>query len=113
MEKKVLQHTPDDVLTLDKVSQALVSLGGRENAEKALKYARAFEDIIDGMAPPEGKDAPQIQEERDRAAARTLSDASLCPRDPWRQGREPKIHRVVPIRCSPARKRLAPRLKVC
>ena len=70
--EKVLQHTPDDVVTLDKVSQALVSLGGKENAEKALKYARAFEDIIDGMAPPEGKDAPQIQEERDRAAARTL-----------------------------------------
>jgi thiol-disulfide isomerase/thioredoxin len=70
--EKVLQHTPDDVVTLDRVAQSLVALGGTENAEKALKYARAFENIIDGMQPPEGKDAPQVQEQRDQAEARML-----------------------------------------
>ena len=70
--ERVLQHTPDDVVTLDKVAQSLVALGGKENAEKALKYARAFEDIIDGMEPPAGPEAPQTQEERDRAKARML-----------------------------------------
>ncbi len=70
--EKVLEHTPDDVVTLDKVAQSLVALGGKENAQKALNYARAFEDIIDGMAPPAGPDAPQVQEERDRAEARML-----------------------------------------
>jgi thiol-disulfide isomerase/thioredoxin len=50
----------------------LVTLGGKENAEKALKWARAFEAIIDGLQAPSGADAPQIQEERDRAHARTL-----------------------------------------
>jgi thiol-disulfide isomerase/thioredoxin len=70
--EKVLQHTPDDVVTLDRVAQSLVALGGTENAEKALKYARAFQAIIDGMQPPEGKDAPQLQEQRDQAEARML-----------------------------------------
>jgi thiol-disulfide isomerase/thioredoxin len=70
--EKVLEHTPDDVVTLDRVAQSLVALGGTENAEKALKYARAFQDIIDGMQPPEGKDAPQLQEQRDQAEARML-----------------------------------------
>jgi thiol-disulfide isomerase/thioredoxin len=68
----VLAKTPDDVVSLDAVSQALVEIGGRDNAEKAQKYARAFEDLIEGMAPPAGADAPQIQEERDRADARAL-----------------------------------------
>src|ERR1700733_11632165 len=70
--EKVLARSPDDVVTLDKVAQSLVTLGGKENAEKALKYARAFEDLIAGMAAPEGANAPQIQEERDRAQARML-----------------------------------------
>jgi thiol-disulfide isomerase/thioredoxin len=71
--EKVLEHSPDDVVTLDRVAQSLVTLGGKENAEKALKYARAFEDIINAMEAPAGKEAPQIQEERDRAEARMLS----------------------------------------
>jgi thiol-disulfide isomerase/thioredoxin len=70
--EKVLEHTPDDVVTMDRVAQALVALGGEGNAEKALKYARAFADIIDAMQPPTGPDAPKIQEERDRAEARML-----------------------------------------
>ncbi|HEY1758489.1 MAG TPA: redoxin domain-containing protein [Bryobacteraceae bacterium] len=70
--ERVLAHSPDDVTTLDRVAQSLVTLGGKENAEKALKYARAFEAIIDGLQVPSGADAPQIQEERDRAHARML-----------------------------------------
>ncbi len=68
----VLKRSPDDVVTLDKVALSLVALGGKENVEKALKYARTFENIIDGMQPPEGPEAPQIQEGRDQAEARTL-----------------------------------------
>jgi thiol-disulfide isomerase/thioredoxin len=70
--EKVLAHTPDDVVTLDKVAQSLVALGGTDNAEKALKYARSFQDIIDGMQAPEGPDAPHLQEQRDQAEARML-----------------------------------------
>lgn len=70
--ERVLAHTPDDVVTLDAVAQALVALSGKDNAEKAQKYARTFEDLIEGMAPPQGPDAPKVQEERDRADARAL-----------------------------------------
>ncbi len=68
----VLARMPDDVVSLDAVSQALVEMGGRDNAEKAQRYARALDDIVQGMAPPQGADAPQIQEERERADARAL-----------------------------------------
>lgn len=70
--EKTLQRTPDDVVSLDAVARALVEMGGRDNAEQAQKYARTFEDLIEGMAPPQGPDAPKIQEERDRADARAL-----------------------------------------
>jgi thiol-disulfide isomerase/thioredoxin len=70
--ERVLERSPEDVVTLDKVAQSLVTLGGKENAEKALKFARAFEDIITAMEPPAGAKAPQIQEDRDRAEARML-----------------------------------------
>ena len=70
--ERVLARTPDDVVSLDAVAQSFVELGGRDNAEKAQKYARTFEDLIEGMAPPTGPDAPQIQEERDKADARAL-----------------------------------------
>ncbi len=70
--ERVLARTADDVVSLDAVAQALVELGGKDNAEKAQQYARKFEDLIEGMAPPTGASAPQTQEERDRADARAL-----------------------------------------
>ncbi|HEY4362577.1 MAG TPA: TlpA disulfide reductase family protein [Bryobacteraceae bacterium] len=70
--ERVLAAVPDDVLSLDRVSQSLIILGGDENAQKAIKYARALEDIISGMAAPTGATAPQVQEDRDRALGRTL-----------------------------------------
>jgi thiol-disulfide isomerase/thioredoxin len=70
--ERTLARTPDDVLMLDRVSASLLVLGGEENAQKAIKYSRAFENIIDGLAPASGKDAVKIQDDRDRAMSRTL-----------------------------------------
>jgi thiol-disulfide isomerase/thioredoxin len=70
--ERTLALTPDDVLMLDRVSASLLVLGGEENAQKAIKYSRAFEDIIDALAPASGKDAVKIQDDRDRAMSRTL-----------------------------------------
>jgi thiol-disulfide isomerase/thioredoxin len=70
--ERALLKAPDDVVNLDKVSQALVAMGGKENAEKALKYGRTLEDIIEGLQPKEGAEAPQIQDQRDQAGARVL-----------------------------------------
>ena len=69
--ERILSETPDDVLLLDRVSQALLALGGKENAAKALKYALVFEGIINGLEPAQGRDAAQRQEDRDRAMGRT------------------------------------------
>jgi thiol-disulfide isomerase/thioredoxin len=70
--EKVLAATPDDVLMLDRVSNSLLTLGGKDRAEKAIRYARKFEDIIDALPITSGKDAALRQEDRDRAKARAL-----------------------------------------
>jgi thiol-disulfide isomerase/thioredoxin len=70
--ERVLANTPDDVLMLDRVANSLLALGGKEHAEQALRYARKFEDIIDALPQALGKDAPQKQEDLDRARARAL-----------------------------------------
>lgn len=70
--ESVLAGSPQDVLMLDRVSSSLLVLGGEDNAQKSIQYSRAFENIIDGLAPPSGKDPVQIQEDRDRAMGRTL-----------------------------------------
>ena len=67
-----LESLPEDVLLLDRVPGALLNLGGKENAQKAIRYAAALHDLIEGMPAPAGKDIVQRQEERDRARGRAL-----------------------------------------
>ncbi len=69
---RVLVDSPDDMLLLDRVARALLTLGGRENAEKSLQYSRAFEQNIKKAAAPDGRDAGHKQEERDRGLSRAL-----------------------------------------
>jgi thiol-disulfide isomerase/thioredoxin len=70
--ERVLATVPDDVLMLDRVANSLLALGGKDRAERAIRLARKFEDIIDKLPVPQGKNAPQTQEDRDRAEARAL-----------------------------------------
>lgn len=70
--ERVLGRTKDDVLMLDRVSQSLLALGGTENAQKAIQYARTLEDLIDGMGQATGTGAAQKQDDRDLARARML-----------------------------------------
>ncbi len=67
-----LATAPDDMLLLDRVARALLNAGGRENAEKSLKYSRSFEEYVRKAPPPDGRDASRKQDERDRALARSL-----------------------------------------
>jgi thiol-disulfide isomerase/thioredoxin len=57
---------------LDRVSNSLLAVGGKAQAERAIRYARKFEDIIDKLPQATGKDSSQKQEDRDRATARAL-----------------------------------------
>jgi thiol-disulfide isomerase/thioredoxin len=70
--ERALARNPEDVLMLDRVAQALLALGGPENAQKSVTYARKLEDLIVSMGPATGNDAAQHQEDRDRALARML-----------------------------------------
>ena len=61
--------SPDDFLMLDRLAYAFLILGGEENATKAYKYARAFEDLVDKMPVATGRDAARKQDEQERAIA--------------------------------------------
>src|SRR5678809_1784117 len=61
-----------DYLLLDRLASAFLSLGGEQNAAKAYRYARAFEDLVDKMPLATGKDAARRQDEQERAIGRAL-----------------------------------------
>ena len=67
-----LEAAPNDVLLLDRVSSALLNLGGRENAEKALEYGKRFEGYVANLPVVDGSDPARNQEDHDRALERAL-----------------------------------------
>ena len=67
-----LEATPNDVTLLDRVSRALIEAGGKENAGRALGYAKRFEDYVIRVPVPTGYDAVKNQEDHDQALARAL-----------------------------------------
>jgi thiol-disulfide isomerase/thioredoxin len=80
--QRALLNAPDDVLLLDRVSRALLTLAAsdsaasenarRENASASLKYSTALAARIAQEPPPEGKDAARKQDDRERALARAF-----------------------------------------
>ncbi len=67
-----LEAAPNDVLLLDRVSSALLNVGGRENAEKALEYGKRFEGYVANLPTVEGSDPARNQEDHDRALERAM-----------------------------------------
>jgi thiol-disulfide isomerase/thioredoxin len=67
-----LAATPNDVTLLDRVARALLAAGGKENATRALGYAKRFEDYVIRVPVPLGYDAVKNQEDHDQALARAL-----------------------------------------
>ncbi len=67
-----LAATPNDVTLLDRVARALLDAGGKENATRALAYAKRFEDYVIRVPVPLGYDAVKNQEDHDQALARAL-----------------------------------------
>jgi len=68
----VLKRLPDDILLLDRVTAALLQIGGTEAAERAYGYAHKFQTIVESLETQPGPDAGRRQDERDRALGRTL-----------------------------------------
>jgi thiol-disulfide isomerase/thioredoxin len=72
-----LETTPNDVTLLDRVSRALLNIGsndaaGKDNARRALGYAKRFEDYVIRVPVPTGYDVVKNQEDHDQALARAL-----------------------------------------
>ena len=67
-----LRRLPEDILLLDRVTAALLQIGGVDAAERAFGYARTFQNIVERLENQPGPDATRRQEERDRALGRTL-----------------------------------------
>jgi len=62
----------DDFQLLDRLAYAFLTLGGEENAGKAYKYARKFEDLVDKMPIATGRDASHQQDQQERAIGQAL-----------------------------------------
>jgi len=67
-----LAAAPNDVLLLDRVTSALLNLGGRGNAGKALEYGKRFEEFVANLPVVDGSDPARNQEDHDRALERAL-----------------------------------------
>jgi thiol-disulfide isomerase/thioredoxin len=70
--ERVLVSTPDDMLVLDRVARAELTIGGKENAEKAFAHARRFQELVEKLPESAGLGAAKRTEERDRGIARAL-----------------------------------------
>ena len=73
--ERVLERDADDLQVLERVTRALLSAGGKENSERALKYARHFEKLVTAMrkeSDPGRASRAEWQEELDRGFARAL-----------------------------------------
>jgi thiol-disulfide isomerase/thioredoxin len=70
--EQVLASTPDDMLVLDRVARAELTLGGKDNAEKAFAHARRFQELVEKLPESTGLGAAKRMEERDRGIARAL-----------------------------------------
>jgi thiol-disulfide isomerase/thioredoxin len=70
--ESAVASSADNFLLLDRLAYAFLILGGEENAAKAYKYARSFEDLVDKMPIATGKDAARRQDEQERAIGHAL-----------------------------------------
>lgn len=73
--ERVLARESEDLQVLDRVTRALLSSEARDPAERALKYARRYEELVGEMrkqSPPGRVSAGQWQEDLDRGASRAL-----------------------------------------
>jgi len=68
----VLEAMPNDRTLLDRVPRALLEAGGKDNATRALDYAKRFESYVNSVPVVSGFDPVRNQEEHDRSLARAL-----------------------------------------
>jgi len=70
--ESVAAASSGDFLLMDRLAYSFLMLGGKDNAAKAYKYARAFEELVAAMPVATGRDATRRQDEQERAASHAL-----------------------------------------
>jgi thiol-disulfide isomerase/thioredoxin len=70
--ERVLARQADDLQVLEQVTRALLAGGSKESWERALKYARRYEELVRQMQRDKG--GAQWRNETDRGLGRALSD---------------------------------------
>ena len=79
--ERVLARQPDDLQILEQVTRALLAGGSKEAWERALKYARRYEELVRQMqkdharaGAPSGPSTAAWRDETDRGIGRALSN---------------------------------------
>jgi thiol-disulfide isomerase/thioredoxin len=73
--ERVLEKNPDNPQILERVARLLLTGAEKPAAERALKYAKKFEEILRALeeeGPSSGREKAQLMEELERALARAL-----------------------------------------
>jgi thiol-disulfide isomerase/thioredoxin len=73
--ERVLARENDDIQIVDRVTRALLASDAKDTSERALKYARHYEELIGKLriqVPPRGFSPAQWAEELDRGRGRAL-----------------------------------------
>jgi thiol-disulfide isomerase/thioredoxin len=73
--ERVLAREPGDLQLLDRVSRSLLASSDKDPSERALKYAKRYEEELRKLGqqkPPDGAGAARWREEIDRSLARAL-----------------------------------------
>jgi thiol-disulfide isomerase/thioredoxin len=73
--ERVLAHEPDDLQILDRVARALLVSDSKDSSERALKYARRYEELVRKMQKEGGRSAggaADWQNQTDRGIGRAL-----------------------------------------
>jgi thiol-disulfide isomerase/thioredoxin len=70
--ERVLAHEPDDLQILDRVARSLLVNESKENSERALKYARHYEELVRGMQK-EGARSADWRNQTDRGIGHAFS----------------------------------------
>jgi thiol-disulfide isomerase/thioredoxin len=73
--ERVLERDTDDIQIIDRVTRALLASDAKEPSERALKYARHYQELMGKLRiqnPPGGYSAAQWSEEMDRGRARAI-----------------------------------------
>jgi len=81
--ERVLARQPDDLQILEQVTRALLASGSKDASERALKYARRYEELVRQMQ--KDKSGAQWRNEIDRGIGRALCDEARASGNLGRQ----------------------------